>query len=275
MDPVTRWSLISAMLIAGLAVMHYYAPLQPCSVIFDLALLAILAGSVSLINPLHFLSIGNRKQGLAVLAAGVIVGWAALNWPAPLVRADHDQTKLDEFMPAYHVSEFHSVRVHAPPDRVWDATKLVTFSDVRIFATLMQIRMMAVGHFSRVRSSDAPILQSMAGPRSNFLTLAEEDGHELVMGLAGKFWNDHGPAKVVTSQEFLGFQVPGCAKAAFNFRVEDLGNGWTRVSTETRGLGVDDEGRRIFARYWRVIYPGSGAIRRMWLNAIRTRAERG
>ncbi len=30
-----------------------------------------------------------------------------------------------------------------------------------------------------------------------------------------------------------------------------------------------------FAIYWRVIYPGSALIRRMWLDAIRRRAERG
>jgi hypothetical protein len=29
------------------------------------------------------------------------------------------------------------------------------------------------------------------------------------------------------------------------------------------------------ARYWRLIYPGTGLIRRMWLNAVRDRAARG
>ena len=29
-----------------------------------------------------------------------------------------------------------------------------------------------------------------------------------------------------------------------------------------------------FALYWRVIYPGSALIRRMWLRALRLRAER-
>ena len=34
------------------------------------------------------------------------------------------------------------------------------------------------------------------------------------------------------------------------------------------------EARRSFRRYWRVIYPGSAAIRLAWLRAIRRRAER-
>jgi hypothetical protein len=31
--------------------------------------------------------------------------------------------------------------------------------------------------------------------------------------------------------------------------------------------------RRVFAAYWRVIYPGSALIRRMWLRAVKRRAE--
>jgi len=32
--------------------------------------------------------------------------------------------------------------------------------------------------------------------------------------------------------------------------------------------------RRRFAAYWRVIYPGSAIVRRMWLRAIARRAVR-
>jgi hypothetical protein len=59
-----------------------------------------------------------------------------------------------------------------------------------------------------------------------------------------------------------------------NFRLEDEGNGWTRVTTETRVFATDDRARHRFAAYWRAIYPGSALIRRMWLRAIRLRAER-
>ena len=58
-------------------------------------------------------------------------------------------------------------------------------------------------------------------------------------------------------------------------RVADLGGGWSEVSTQTRIVGTDDNGRRVFARYWRVIYPGSAIIRRMWLKAIAPRAPSG
>jgi hypothetical protein len=74
-------------------------------------------------------------------------------------------------------------------------------------------------------------------------------------------------------EEFLAFDRPGCAKVAMNFRLEDAGQGRTRVTTETRILGLDAEARWKFGAYWRLIYPGSAVIRRSWLAAIKARAE--
>jgi hypothetical protein len=47
----------------------------------------------------------------------------------------------------------------------------------------------------------------------------------------------------------------------------------TLLTTETRVYATDASSRRRFARYWRVIYPGSSLIRRMWLRAVEKRAE--
>ena len=44
-------------------------------------------------------------------------------------------------------------------------------------------------------------------------------------------------------------------------------------SHEPRVHATDTAARRAFARYWTVIRPGSGFIRRMWLRAIKRRAE--
>jgi hypothetical protein len=56
-------------------------------------------------------------------------------------------------------------------------------------------------------------------------------------------------------------------------RVEGEGNSWTRLVAETRVQGTDVAAQRTPGRYWCLIYPGSGMIRRMWLNAARVRAE--
>jgi hypothetical protein len=51
-------------------------------------------------------------------------------------------------------------------------------------------------------------------------------------------------------------------------------NGQTLLSTETRIRGNDKRSRRVFGCYWRIIYPGSAIIRRVWLDAIAARAEK-
>ena|SRR5437870_4317020 len=58
-----------------------------------------------------------------------------------------------------------------------------------------------------------------------------------------------------------------------NFRVAEEGNGFARLTTETRVLAYGASARRQFGAYWRLIFPGSAFIRRMWLQAIRRHAE--
>jgi len=72
---------------------------------------------------------------------------------------------------------------------------------------------------------------------------------------------------------FLAFADPGCAKVTLSFQVRDLGGGWSSVTTQTRVLGTDGNGRLRFGAYWRLIYPGSVIIRRMMLRGIKRRAE--
>src|SRR5439155_2417660 len=74
-------------------------------------------------------------------------------------------------------------------------------------------------------------------------------------------------------RDFAEFARPGFCKAAMNFRLRDEGGGWVRLTTETRVLALDASARRRFAAYWRVISPGSAFIRRMWLDAVKRRAE--
>jgi hypothetical protein len=57
-----------------------------------------------------------------------------------------------------------------------------------------------------------------------------------------------------------------------NFFVTADGPGGSIVSTETRVFANSAAASRRFAAYWRIIYPGSALIRRMWLRAIERRA---
>ena len=69
--------------------------------------------------------------------------------------------------------------------------------------------------------------------------------------------------------DFATLDRPGYAKLAIDWRLED-----GVLSTETRVVLTDEESRRAFRRYWLVIRPWSGLIRRVWLRAIARRAQR-
>jgi hypothetical protein len=273
--PLLRRSLLLILVVLGFAVLNYFAPLQPLSVLFDLCLFALIAGLLSLIYPFRFLDIPSRKIACRVVLAALLLGICVLLWPARVVVQPLRQSLLDEYMPAYEVNEFHSEMVHASPERVYGAMKETTFAEVKVFSALMQIRRAAAGKFQRVKGADIPIFTLLSRKGSGFVLLAEDPQHEIVLGTAGRFWSTGAARSIQSRDDFLAFNESGAAKSVFNIKMEDAGNGWTRVTTETRALGNDPTARRKMAAYWRVIYPGSATIRRMWLRAIKARAERG
>ena len=238
-----------------------------------LGLIAALLGSASLVKPLSFLGIRSRLQATCVLGIGLLIvgiGWA---FPANEVRAAVVRTQLDLYAPVYQFNEFHSVRVMAPRDRVYRAIKDVTPAEIRLFRTLTWLR--RFGRPGPESILDAPehlpILE--VATRTSFLLLAEEPDREIVVGtlvMAPRGWR---PKRRPTPEDFQALREPGFAIAAMNFLVEDAGSGACIVTTETRIYSTDASARRRFAGYWRVIYPGSALIRRMWLRAVKRRAE--
>jgi len=270
MKTLLRRVVLGVVVGAGLAAMNYFAPLQFGAVSFDLALVAMLAGGISVLIPVRFLDICSRWIGLWVLVGSVAVAALALSWP-PSVHTAIRRCALDDFLPTYSSREFHSQLVHAPPARVYRAIRESTVRDIKVFVTLVQLR---TGRFQKVDVPPDPVLDLMTRSGSPFVLLSDDGRGDIVLGTAGRFWGGGRSVRFTTAKDFVAYHQPGTAKSAFNFRVEDLGNGWSRVSTETRVIGNDPAATRAMTRYWRIIYPGSAAIRRMWLNAIKDRAER-
>ena len=108
---------------------------------------------------------------------------------------------------------------------------------------------------------------------SGFVSLVEEED-EIVLGYAGQPWKLAGGSQpgVSSAEEWERFSAPSYVKAAMSFRAEEA-EGGALLTTETRVLATDEASRRRFGRYWRVIRPGSGVIRRSWLRAAAHRAE--
>ncbi|MBI3912658.1 MAG: hypothetical protein HY327_00465 [Chloroflexi bacterium] len=188
----------------------------------------------------------------------------------------HEMTSslLDRFLPHYHIHELHSITIHAPASRSFRALHELTAREIWLTRPLFFLRSLPArlkGKRGFARFDDAPLLTQIA--RENFVLLGEEADRELVLGTIGKFWQSAGGMqRFRNAEEFVAFNTPGFAKATMNFHVSEAG-GVTRLTTETRIVCTDAEARKKFARYWRLIYPGSALIRVIWLRAIRKRAE--
>ena len=245
------------------------------SLLVYLGILGTLVGSVVLIKPLAFLRIGNRRVAGVVLSLGLALGSAAALWPVSLQSSGGDR-QIDRFLPSYHFNKVHSVGSDAPPERILSAVKLVTPEEIRFARTLLWIRRLPgrlLGSAGRREVRSKPFLDVGDSPHS--LILAETE-REIVLGIVGRFWKVAEGASLPPIEEpqaFQAFATPGHVKAAMNFYLEDTGAGWFRVTTETRVAATDPSAARLFAAYWRVIYPGSSLLRVNLLEALKRRVE--
>jgi hypothetical protein len=155
-------------------------------------------------------------------------------------------TSLERLMPQWQFRERHSIRVAASPEVIFEAIRRVTPREIFLFRTLTFIRHPVRGGRESILNAppDEPILD--VATRTGFRYLANEPPREIVIGLD------------ISPEVF----------AAMNFLIDG-----SLLSTETRVFAGTAKARRIFAVYWFVIRLGSGLIRRMWLRAIRKRAE--
>jgi hypothetical protein len=187
-------------------------------------------------------------------------------------------TVLDRLVPTFQAVERHSATIAASADQVWAALTQVTVGELRLFRLLMGLRVLPGRLLGRPRARfDAD--ESLLGwaVRFGFTVLGEEVQRELVVGAIGQPWRLVGGRgmAVAGDDDFAAFDQAGYAKMAANFRLVPIAGGRAvRLSTETRVACTDAASARHFARYWWLIGPASGGIRRSWLAAIKRRAER-
>jgi hypothetical protein len=197
--------------------------------------------------------------------------------PAREVRIATPRTQLDQFVPAYQFSEFHYIRIAAPKEQVYRALKLVTADEITLFRMLTWLRRFGRSGPESILNPPPHVPLFDVAARTSFVVLAEEPNREVVLGTLVVAPRGRRPGSKPTPDGFkeliVTANVPGFASAAMNFRIEDAGQTACTLAIETRVYAIDASTRRRFAPYWRVIYPGSVLIRRMWLRAIARRAE--
>jgi len=252
-------------------------------IVVYLGLITVFAGIVSVLKPLRFVAIHSRGQALIVIAVGLLIVIIGSSLPARETRIATPRTQLDQFMPAWQFSERHSIRIAGPKEKVYVALKQVTADEIHFFRTLIWIRRFGRPGPESILNPppDTPLLQ--VATKTTFTVLSEEPNREFVFGTliaAPRSWRAGGNKPPEGFKALAASDAPGFVLAAMNFHMEDCAPSGaaslacTVLTTETRVYATDASSRRAFARYWRVIYPGSSLIRSMWLRAVKERAER-
>ena len=246
----------------------------PSTLLYSGALVTLL-GLAALVLPRRLLRRRARPSKAALSAVAIGVGLLTLGvaMPASERVVTRPINRLDAVLPRYLFHERHSIQVAAAPRDVDRAVRAVTADEIRFYRTLTWIRRLGRrGPESIIDPpSGVPILT--VATRTGFQLLADEPGKEIVIGVAAPVSSSALAAARGTAPRPFIESAGGYVSIAMNFSIAADGQGGSLLSTETRVFAPDAETRRVFATYWRVIYPGSALIRLGWLDAIRRRAE--
>lgn len=239
------------------------------TIVYSGLILAIV-GVGLIVRPSRRLRVTTRSRAFKVVGVGVLIAGVGLLLPASESRISEVDTRLDEFAPAWQFQEFHTISIAAPPARVFEAIKQVRADEILLFRTLTWIRRGGQPLPPGILNAGSRESLIDVAIQGGFVRLADDASRELVIGTV--VMAPPGSQLTPTPQVFKSDLAPGFALATMNFVVTPDGPGRSLVSTETRVFANSPSARRRFAAYWRLIYPGSAIIRRMWLRAIERRA---
>jgi hypothetical protein len=268
-----RTRLMAAMVMAAGVFLEFVAGNMLDSFLVYLGLTLLLTGFVSLLWPLRFVEIRTRRMGAMLAAGGLLLFLLALALPLSENAITTHRTRLDDWMPRWQIREQHIIPVAAAPEKVFAAIRAVRADDIFLFRTLIAIRRCGqTGPESILNAPEQkPILD--VATETTFVLLAEEAPRELVIGTVVAAPPQARASGRLTPELFQKKLQPGVALATMNFLVMPDDHGGSTISTETRIYANNKAASRRFAIYWRIIHPGSDIIRRMWLRAIKQRAE--
>jgi hypothetical protein len=152
--------------------------------------------------------------------------------------------RLDEWLPEWDVRARYERRVPADPPTALAAALGVPIAPDGLVRTLFRVRGLPRG------GSVEGVLRGLG-----FDVLAREPDC-VVFGAAGRPWSPR------SQPHAFSRAGPGEVRLAVSLEAEG-----GVLATETRVRAEDASARRAFARYWLVVGPFSGVIRRRWLAA--------
>lgn len=169
---------------------------------------------------------------------------------------------MDQFLSQYDVAKRYQIDIQAPVEAVYPLIRQLDVSNSALIRWLFRLRGLPQGCLN---------LEGLT--KTGFVILAEKPPREMVLGLAGRFWRLAGDIQHIKAQEFQAFNPPGYAKAAWNFSLHQTEENNTQLSTETRVYCMDERSREKFKKYWMVIGPFSGLIRKEILRTIKRKVN--
>ena len=173
---------------------------------------------------------------------------------------------LDLFVPDFDFGSQHQISVRAPETKTFSALQSASLTDTPMAKLLMRLR--GYGDLrTRAGESLADQLVRLGFVRLNFVA-----PHEMVFGIVGRFWRPDGCIVPLSASEFVLFEQPGYAKAAWNLAVHQITPERTLLTTETR-IQVFGREAKKFAAYWALVKPFSGLVRRSLLRRVKRLAE--
>ncbi len=268
-------------IIVALAIMFrlmHYAKFYAPSYFFWIGVILIGIGVISLIHPLTFLFILNRIFAVLIILCGMLISFISLLYPVKMKHSLTTNQRIDSLLPDFAFNEFHEVRINASIEKIKQVLQVTGVKDIPAAHLLMKIRGIADEdvNLSDRASNNIVSSDTVSTPDFNFFIVAPDEWITVMIlksVIITNNANKPAPPEISTLEQFIAFNKPGYVKVAVNFHFISTGNNETILTTETRNNGITLKDNRVFGYYWRIIYPGSAIIRRIWLDTIRKKAQ--
>ena len=216
-----------------------------------------------------------RVIGAGAAAAGLLgLGYVGLTWLryGKHPGNGHRDPLLDRFLPEHEVREQHETRVAAPAEVTYAVARDLDLQRSGLVRAIFKGRELLMGGRPDSRKHPENFLTEVLA--LGWRVLAEEPGHELVLGAVTQPWKANVQFRGLEPEEFVSFSQPGYAKIAWTLSVDATGPATSVFRTETRVATTDTESRRLFRRYWSIVSPGVLLIRYEVLRLVRREATR-
>lgn len=214
-----------------------------------------------------------KRVGALVGAAAVAgLGYVGVSWTryGRPIRNLKPDSLLDRFIPKFDVREYHEVAIDAPAAITYDAARNMDLFESRLVRAIFRGRELLMRSAPTAREPQSLLQETLA---LGWEVLAEEPGREIVVGAVTRPWEANVRFESVPPEEFAAFVEPGYVKIAWTLVAQPLGEATSEFRTETRVAITDAYARAQFRRYWAVMAPGIGLIRRQSLGLVRRDAE--